>query len=51
MAVLKYLSPKEKRAELEVFGKIGYAIWLYNSILYFYVSHHWHLYKYKVSKF
>ena len=26
MAVLKYLSPKEKRAELEVFGKIGYAI-------------------------
>ena len=26
MAVLKYLTPKEKRAELEVFGMINYAI-------------------------
>ena len=26
MAVLKYLSPKEKRAELEVFGMVNYAI-------------------------
>ena len=26
MAVLKYLTPKEKRAELEVFGMISYAI-------------------------
>lgn len=26
MAVLNYLTPKEKRAELEVFGMINYAI-------------------------
>jgi len=26
MAVLKYLTPKEKRAELEVFGMINYAV-------------------------
>ena len=26
MAVLGYLTPKEKRAELEVFGMINYAI-------------------------
>lgn len=26
MAVLKYLTPQEKRAELEVFGMVNYAI-------------------------
>lgn len=33
MVVLKYLTPKEMRAELEVFGIINYAVYLY---LYFY---------------